>query len=147
MTGISIADVLASVASIVGKLAAALAAAGSVTLGSGALVLAGAVAAGQRRRLADAVVLKTLGATRAQIQAAWVVEFGCVGLVAGLIAALLGTAASFAMMRLVLHAPWRFMPATVAELIAGCVVLMVVFGWVGTEAVVRQSPARFLRDQ
>ncbi len=147
VTGISIADVLASVASIVGKLAAALAAAGSVTLGSGALVLAGAVAAGQRRRLADAVVLKTLGATRAQIQAAWLVEFGCVGLVAGLIAALLGTAASFAMMRLVLHAPWRFMPATVAELIAGCVVLMVVFGWVGTEAVVRQSPARFLRDQ
>ena len=77
VTGISVADVLASVASIVGKLATALAAAGSVTLGSGALVLAGAVAAGQRRRLAECVVLKTLGATRAQIQAAWLVEFGC----------------------------------------------------------------------
>ena len=147
VTGISVTDVLASLASIVGKLAAALAAAGSVTLGSGALVLAGAVAAGQRRRLADAVVLKTLGATRAQIQAAWLVEFGCVGLVAGLIAALLGTAASFAMMRLVLHAPWDFMPETLVGLIAGCVLLMVVFGWVGTEAVVRQRPARFLRDQ
>ncbi len=146
VTGISVADVLAALASIVGKLAAALAVAGSVTLGSGALVLAGAVAAGQRRRLADAVVLKTLGATRAQIQAAWLVEFGCVGLAAGLIAAVLGTVASFAMMRLVLHAPWSFMPGTLVGLIAGCVLLMVVFGWVGTEAVVRQRPAKFLRD-
>ena len=79
VTGIRISDVLAAVASVVGKLAAALTAAGSVTLASGALVLAGTVAAGQRRRLEDAVVLKTLGATRPQIRAAWLVEFGMIG--------------------------------------------------------------------
>ena len=91
-------------------------------------------------------MLKTLGVTRLQIQAAWLVEFGCVGLVAGLITALLGTAASFAMMHYVLHAQWNAMPGTLLGLIAGCVLLMLVFGWLGTEAVVRQSPARFLRD-
>ena len=61
VTGIRVADVLASVADLVSKLAAALLAAGSVTLASGALVLAGAVAAGQRRRVADAVVLWNFG--------------------------------------------------------------------------------------
>ena len=79
VTGIRVADILQAVADLVGKLAAALAATGSVTLASGALVLAGAVAAGQRRRVAEAVVLKTLGATRRQIRAAWLVEFGAVG--------------------------------------------------------------------
>ena len=78
--------------SLVGKIAAALAATGSVTLASGALVLMGAVAAGQRRRMAEAVVLKTLGATRRQIRAAWLVEFGLIGAAAGLIAAVGGDA-------------------------------------------------------
>ncbi len=87
VTGIRVADILQSVADLVGKLATALAATGSVTLASGALVLAGAVAAGQRRRVAEAVVLKTLGATRAQIRTAWLVEFGAIGATAGLIAA------------------------------------------------------------
>ena len=47
------------------------------------LVLGGAVAAGQRQRVRDAVVLKTVGATRSQIRAAWLVEYALVGLVAG----------------------------------------------------------------
>ena len=38
-------------------------AAGSVTLLAGALVLAGALATAQRRRIQQAVILKTLGAT------------------------------------------------------------------------------------
>ena len=147
VTGISVADILAQIAAIIGKLAAALAAAGSVTLGAGALVLAGAVAAGQRRRLEDAVVLKTLGATRAQIQAAWLVEFGLIGAAAGAIAVVLGVAASFAMMRLALHAPWRFLPGIVAISIGGCVALMVGFGWVGTAGVTRRRAAGFLRER
>ena len=64
VTGIRVADVLGAVAALVGKIAAALAATGRITLLAGALVLVGAVAAGQRRRMAEAVVLRTLGATR-----------------------------------------------------------------------------------
>jgi putative ABC transport system permease protein len=146
VTGIRIADILAAVASLVGKLATALAAAGSLTLGSGALVLAGAVAAGQRRRMRDAVVLKTLGATRGQIRAAWLVEFGLIGGVAGGIAAVLGSGASWAMMHLVLRAPWHLMPVTLGVVVVGCAGLMVVFGWVGTEAALRARPAGYLRQ-
>ena len=108
---------------------------------SGALVLAGAVAAGQRRRIADAVVLRTLGATSGQIRAAWLVEFGTVGAAAGLIAAGLGTLASWAVTRFVLQAPWSFLPATLAVTVGGCVVLMLVFGYLGTEAALRVRPA------
>ncbi len=147
VTGIRVADVLASIAELVGKLAAALESAGAVTLASGALVLAGAVAAGQRRRIADAVVLKTLGATRGQIRAAWLVEFGAIGAAAGVIAAGLGTLASWGVTRFVLQAPWLFLPGTLALTVGGCVVLMLVFGYAGTEAALRVRPAGLLRNQ
>ncbi len=147
VTGIHVADILASIAALVGKLAAALAAAGSVTLASGALVLAGAVAAGQRRRVADAVILRTLGATRGQILGAWMMEFGAIGAAAGIIAAGLGTLASWCMARFVLDMPWAFLPERLALTVGGCVALMLGFGYAGTAAALRVRPAGLLRNQ
>ena len=146
VTGIRVADILQSVAELVGKLATALAATGSVTLASGALVLAGAVAAGQRRRVAEAVVLKTLGATRAQIRTAWLVEFGAIGATAGLIAAVVGTLASWGVVHFLLQAPWSFLPGILALTVGGCIVLMLGFGYAGTAAALRVRPALHLRN-
>jgi len=147
VTGIRVADVLAAVADLVGKMAAALAVAGGVTLASGALVLAGAVADGQRRRMSEAVVLKTLGATRGQIRGAWLVEFSAIGAAAGLIAAGIGTLASYAVMRFVMQAPWAFLPGRLAATVGACVVVMLVFGYMGTEAALRVRPAGYLRNE
>ena len=58
VTGIRVEDVLAAVAALLDQVAAALAATGSLTLIAGALVLVGAVAAGQRRRTQEAVILQ-----------------------------------------------------------------------------------------
>jgi putative ABC transport system permease protein len=146
VTGIRVADVLAAVADLVGKLGAALSVAGAVTLASGALVLAGAVAAGQRRRISEAVVLKTLGASRNTIRAAWLTEFATIGFCAGLIAAAIGTLASFAVMHFVLHAPWHFLPTRLAATTAACICLMLLFGYAGTSAALRTKPASFLRN-
>ena len=147
VTGIRVADILQAVADLVGKLATALAAAGSVTLASGALVLAGAVAAGQRRRMAEAVVLKTLGATRWQVRAAWLVEFGAIGAAAGLLAAALGTLASWGVMRFVMHAPWAFLPGVLAATVGGCVALMLALGFLGTERALRSPAGPYLRHE
>ncbi|HEX3576658.1 MAG TPA: FtsX-like permease family protein, partial [Rhodopila sp.] len=66
VTGIRVEDVLSAIAGILDQGAAALTATGALTLLAGAFVLVGAIAAGQRRRTREAVILKTLGATRAQ---------------------------------------------------------------------------------
>jgi len=147
VTGIRVADILQAVADLVGQLAAALAATGSVTLASGALVLAGAVAAGQRRRMAEAVVLKTLGATRGQIRAAWMVEFGAIGACAGVLAAGLGTLASWGVVHYLMRAPWSFLPGILAATVLGCIVLMLGFGYAGTAAALRARAAPFLRNE
>ncbi len=147
VSGIRVADILGAVADLVGKIAAALAATGSVTLAAGALVLVGAVAAGQRRRTADAVVLKAIGATARQIRAAWLTEFGIIGATAGIIAAMVGTLSSWGIVRFVMHSDWVFLPGVLATTILGCVILMLGFGYLGTQSALRARAAPLLRNE
>jgi putative ABC transport system permease protein len=147
VSAIRVADVLQAVTDLLDKLGATLRASGGVTLAAGALVLSGAVAAGQRRRVREAVVLRTLGATRAQIRAAWMVEFGVLGLAAGSIAATVGTAASWAVMHFVMGAAWHFLPLTLAATLVGSLALMLALGYAGTAAALRAKPAALLRNE
>jgi putative ABC transport system permease protein len=147
VTGIRVADVLAAVAGLLDQVAAALAATGSLTLVAGALVLVSAVAAGQRRRTQEAVILKALGATRRQIRTAWMVEFGVLGLAAGLIAALVGTIASFGVVRYIMHIGWAFLPGTLAGTLIASLAMMLTFGYVGTATALRAKAAPMLRNE
>ncbi len=147
VTGVSVTEILAAVADLLSQIAAALAGTGAVTLAAGALVLVGAVAAGRRRRIREAVILKALGATRAQLRLAWLVEFGTLGLVAGVIAAAVGTAASWAVMRWVIHEPWAFLPGRLSGTLAAALAVMLIFGYAGTAAALRARPAARLRNE
>ncbi len=147
VSGIRVRDALEAVAALLGRVGAALTATGSLTLLAGALVLAGAVAAGQRRRVRDAVVLKTLGATRAQIRAAWLVEFGLLGLAAGGLAAVAGTAASWAVVTFLMRADWVFLPGTLAATVLACTLLTLGFGYAGTALALRAKAAPLLRNE
>ncbi|MDO9710953.1 ABC transporter permease [Paracraurococcus lichenis] len=147
ISGIRVRDALEAVAAILGRVGTALTATGSVTLLAGLLVLAGAVAAGQRQRVRDAVVLKTLGATRAQIRAAWMVEYALVGLVAGLLAALMGSAAAWAVVTQVMRADWVLLPGTLAATVLGCAALTLACGQVGTALALRARPGPLLRNE
>jgi putative ABC transport system permease protein len=147
VTGIRVEDVLSAIAGLLNQVAAALTVTGALTLLAGTFVLVGAVAAGQRRRVREAVILKTLGATRSQIRAAWLTEFGLLGLVAGLIASVVGSAASFAVTHYILHTEWIFMPVTLIVTLAGALALMLLFGYAGTAAALRVRPAPLLRTE
>ncbi len=147
VTGILVTEVLAAVSALIGQIAAALSATGGLTLIAGALVLVGAVAAGQRRRTREAVILRTLGATRGQIRAAWMVEFGLLGVTAGALAAVVGTGASYAMVHYILHSDWAFLPGTLIFTVAGAIVVMLTFGYAGTANALRAKPAALLRNE
>jgi putative ABC transport system permease protein len=147
VTGILVTDVLVAVAALLDRIAAALAATGSLTLAAGALVLVAAVAAGQRRRTQEAVLLKVLGASFGQIRGAWLVEFGALGLTAGAIAALVGTAASYGVTRFVMQADWAFLPGTLAATIIVCLAVMLGIGYTGTARALRAKAAPLLRNE
>ena len=80
VSAVRVKDALDAIDHIVGNLVLALRGASTVTLIAAALVLGGALAAGQRFRVYDAVVLKTLGATRARLIAAYAMEYLLIGL-------------------------------------------------------------------
>lgn len=147
VTGIRVEDALRAVAEVLDQLAVALTATGGITLIAGILVLAGAVAAGQARRVREAVLLKTLGASRAQIRAAWLTEFGALGLMAGLLAALVGSAAAWGVVRFVMHAEYVFLPGRLAGTLVAALFLMLISGYLGTATALRAKAAPLLRNE
>lgn len=147
VTGIRVQDVLAAIAVLLDQVAAALTVTGSLTLIAGALVLVGAVAAGQRRRTREAIVLRMLGASRRQIRTAWLVEFASLGIAAGLIAALVGTLASYGVVRFLMHFDWTFLPGRLAATLIASLAMMLVFGYAGTATALRAKPALMLRNE
>ena len=146
VTGIGVEEVLRSVSNILDQVALALTATAAITLLSGMLVLAGAVAASQAGRVREAVLLKTLGASRAQIRAAWLTEFLALGLAAGVLAGLIGTAAAWGVVRFILRADFVFLPGRLVLTLLAALLLMLATGYWGTAAALRAKAAPLLRN-
>jgi putative ABC transport system permease protein len=147
VTGIRVADVLAAISALLDQVADALAATGLLTLLSGLLVLVSAVAAGQRRRTRESIILRVLGATGMQIRAAWMVEFGLIGVASGLVSAMVGTCASYGVAHYILHTSWAFSWRILILTLAGALATMLVFGYVGLTTASRARPAQLLRNE
>ena len=79
VTSVRVREALETIGSVVTNLVLAIRGASAVTLISAILVLGGALAAGHRHRVYDAVILKTLGATRARLLGAYALEYLMIG--------------------------------------------------------------------
>jgi putative ABC transport system permease protein len=131
---------------LVANLAVGVRAVASVAILAAIVVLAGALAAGARARLRDAVILKVLGATRRRLIGAAAIEFAGIGLVTALVALALGTLAAWAIVTMALQAPFVALPTVAVGAVATALVVTVVFGLIGTWRVLSAKPARVLRD-
>lgn len=116
-----------------------------LTLVTSALVMAGALAAGHQQRVYDAVVLKTLGATRGRLLLAYGLEYGGIGLVTALVALAAGSAAAYGVAVHVMDIGFAFsFPAAVGA-VAGGLAFTIVVGLLGTLKALDERPARVLR--
>lgn len=110
VTAIRLKEALETAAGILTDVGAAVRAVAAVALAAGALVLAGALAAGHNRRVYDAVVLKVLGASRRTVLGAYLLEYGLLGLAAAAMAVGLGTIVAWAVVTQVMGFEWTFLP-------------------------------------
>jgi putative ABC transport system permease protein len=117
-----------------------------VTVLAGILVLAGAIAAGHRARLYDAVVLKVLGATRGRLALVYTIEYGLLGGLAGFAALFAGTLAAWAVAYWVLEIPFVFDGRALAFTILGGALGTLVLGLSGGFAALSAKPAKRLRN-
>ncbi len=94
VTSVRVKDALDAVGDLVGRLVLAIRGASAVAILASLFVLGGAVAAGHRARLYDAVVLKVLGASRGRLLSAYALEYAALGLVTALFGLLAGSLAA-----------------------------------------------------
>jgi putative ABC transport system permease protein len=142
---VRVKDAIAQVNGFLQQLADGVRAASLLTILSGLLVLAGAIAAGARARLYDATVLKVLGATRPRIALVYAIEYGVLGLGTGVIALAAGTAAAFAIARGLLDVPLAFPLEALLVTVLGGAAVTLLFGLLGALAALGTRPARLLR--
>jgi putative ABC transport system permease protein len=147
VTAIRVKDAIDAFNVIFQRVMTAVRAAGAVTLLAGALVLAGALATAQRRRIKQAVILKTLGATRRRILVSHALEYLMLALLTSIIALLIGSLAAWITVSQVMDFDFSLSARAAAQAVVLAVVLVAAFGGYGTWRVLRAPPVPHLRSE
>jgi putative ABC transport system permease protein len=146
ITSIRVKDALDIAAGLVAQLAVGVRAAASIALIVSVLVLAGAIAAGNRARIHDAVVLKTLGARRTMLMRAYLYEYFLLGCCASAFALVAATAASWYVVTEIMDLPFTFLSGTAFTTLLVALAVTAGTGLLGTWSVLGQKAAPVLRD-
>jgi putative ABC transport system permease protein len=114
----------------------------------GALILAGSIAMTKFQRLYEAAILKTLGAKTRVIIAMTFVEYGVLGLLAGVIGSAASIGVTWAMIRFGRsRITWHFQPSVNLAGVAATVVLVTVVGIAASWDVMMKKPLGILREE
>jgi len=144
---ISVREQLEAATDMFDRVALAVRGAAAVALMAALLVLAGAIAARAQERTREAATLKVLGASRAQVLSAYVIEYGLVGLIAGAAGVALGYAAAWPVVVKVFEAKWSVDWAGVAGLLAGAALVAGAGGLLASFQALSKRPAPALRSE
>ncbi len=119
ITAIRVRDAIARATDALDGLSTATRYGAAATLLTGFIVLIGAAAAGERRRVFEAAVLKTLGATRARILTSFALRSAMLGAAAGIVAITAGAIAGWGVMRFVMDSDYTFEPISAILIVGG----------------------------
>ena len=146
VTSVRVREALETIGGVVNNLALAVRGASAVTLIAAILVLGGALAAGHRHRVYDAVILKTLGATRARLLGAYALEYLLIGLATALFAVLAGSVAAWLIVSRLMTLSFVWQAGSASAVMLAALVLTVGLGLIGTLLALNQKPASVLRN-
>ena len=143
---IDVAQVMAQVQKMMTQVSKAVQFVFLFTLLAGLVVFYAAIASTQDDRLQQAAVMRTLGASRAQLTRAHLAEFAMIGALAGLIAAAGASGLGYVLAVKVLNLSYNFSPLVwVLGVVCGSAGIAIA-GYVGTRRVLATPPMRVLRD-
>lgn len=146
VVSVRVRDALETIEGLVGKLALAIRAATAVALATSVLVLAGALAANRRARLADATILKILGATRTRLSLMFLTEYAILGGATALFAVGAGTLIAWLVVTRIMFADFAFDWTSALAAAGGGLLFTVILGMAGAWRILGQKPAAFLRE-
>ncbi len=145
VTVVRVRDQIDRVSDALDDLGAATRWASAVLLITGLVVLIGAAGTAAERQVAEAAILKVLGAGRQRILASFALRAGLLGVVAGVVALLWGLIAAWAATRFVLDGPFVFQPGAALAVVAGGAGLNLLAGLLFAAGPLRLRPGQVLR--
>ncbi|AXV16676.1 glycosyl transferase family 1 [Neorhizobium sp. SOG26] len=146
ITSVRVKDAISIIDQLVGQLATAIRAAAAVALIASVLVLSGALAAGNRARTHDAVILKTLGGTRSMLMRAFSYEYMILGAATAVFALVAGGLSAWFVVSRIMRLPSTFLPDVAVMTLVISLVLTVGIGLAGTWRILGQKAAPVLRE-
>jgi putative ABC transport system permease protein len=143
---IQVRDVIGQVTTILTQMSQAIAAAASMAIFSGVAVLIGAIAASRERRVYDSVILKLLGATRAQILGAQALEYAALSAILAGVALALGLGSAAYVVTQIFEFSFRPDPLIVGVTLVGGAGISFLIGMLGSLPLLAAKPAQALRS-
>jgi putative ABC transport system permease protein len=147
ITAIRIREAVDRVAEALSAIATATAWAAAGTLLTGFIVLIGAAAAGERARIYESAILKTLGATRGKILSSFALRSALMGAAAGVVAVVAGGISGWAVMTFVMETTYRFEPVSAIGIVLGGILATLLAGLFFALRPLAARPAQTLRAQ
>jgi putative ABC transport system permease protein len=145
ITSLDLTLIQGAIASLLGKVTLAIRFMALFSLITGLVVLVGAIATSRFQRVREAALLRTLGASRAQLTAVALAEYAALGAVAALAALLLGALAAWSLSHWIFQVPFSVPAGAAAMLVIGTAVVTMFVGlWTALD-VARQTPLGVLR--
>ncbi len=146
VSAVSVKQAVKTATDVLGLLGGAIQLTALVTLIAGLAVLSGTVASTEAQRLSDAIILKVLGARRKDILIAWMLEYSLLGALTALVASIIGSAASYALISVLIGAEFE-LDLHVVLLTAGCGAIgTMLLGLAGAARSLAKKPAPYLRE-
>src|SRR5262249_21790727 len=146
VTTVPVKEAIEAIAKVVDNLALGIRGASLITLIAATLVLGGALAAGRRNRVYDAVILKTLGATRMRLLGAYALEYLVLGLATAIFGVAAGSVAAALVVTKVMNVSFVWLPGAAAAAAGSALAVTIVLGLLGTFSALGQKPAPVLRN-
>ncbi len=146
VTVINLADVLTRIESVVDQITFVVRFLAGFSILAGLMILASSIASARFRRMREAVVLKTLGATRMRIVRTFSVEFSVLGLLAGSVGVVFANILTRVLLKKLevgFHIDWY---ATAFSLV-GTAVLATATGWIASYRILGLRPLEVLREE
>ena len=145
VASVRVREAMDNIETLVAKLALAIRAATGVALTTSVLVLAGALAANRRARLADATILKILGATRGRLTMMFLIEYALLGAATAAFGVAAGTLAAYWVVERSMQFDFVF-DWRAALAAGGGLAITVGLGMIGAWRTLSQKPAAYLRE-
>jgi putative ABC transport system permease protein len=147
ITTVDLGDVQRAIETVVGRIIFAIRFMAIFSLVTGAIVLIGAITTSRWQRVREGTLLRTLGATRAQVMGILSVEYAALGLSAALVASLLAGVAGWALAKWVFDATFDPPILAMLGLAAALIAFTMVVGLLSSREVLRRPPLEVLRAE